>query len=818
MKEKLKNKFGQKIIVVIAAIIMLFNIIFPTNSYAADVGGVLLTPIVDLVCSIGDVVVVLMEQCVNGGETNSEAFSLSLNPFMESCKNVFVTLRPSYVTDGIVVDEIPEGATTKTENIDEMTGLLGNYHIPVYLYGPDQIFSNQADLLKINFFNPGSTSDSNTAYQLQDTIASWYKSLRNLTVVGLLCVLVYVGIRIIISTTAGDKAKYKQMLMDWLIALCLVFFLHYIMAFTVMITEEISNAISSGTTELYVTTQTWVDDVPTGTFKTNLIGYARFMTQSNTAQVEISYLIMYLALVIYTVIFTWIYLKRVLTIAFLTLIAPVVALTYPIDKMNDGKAQAFNAWLREYIYNVLIQPFHLIIYTTLVTSAMDLASTNIIYVIAALGFMLPAEKLLKKFFGFDKAGGGTLGSLASGAVLGSVVQKAAGAIASSSSKGSSKAVASSDVKLPEGDKQPRFDGDKVDLNNLNDLNGLDLEKGIETQEALGENIENNAKQIDDSTKNMEKEALEEKIADGQLTPDELTDEQKKQIGFYNDDENDNRTRTDNIDNSNNDDSENNVVESEIGRSPRTTFADANERFKRLDAKYGTKIRSAALATGKFAFKAGTGTLAAAVTMATGGGLAGGGTAFVLGSKAAGGIADSASGAYRGTVNAVKNMKNHHPIHAFKDTWNGNTRLEDEDARKARTKEFMKNDNNRDEIAKMLEKQNNYAPTQKEIETEMEGLREYANLGITDVKKAMKARKVAKEYGISDKQSAMIAAIGNEREITKEILNDEKKCQAQLKNLRHEYKEKGLDQKQADMVMEVLKAQNGVAHNLKKKKK
>ena len=26
--------------------------------------------------------------------------------------------------------------------------------------------------------------------------------------------------------------------------------------------------------------------------------------------------------------------------AFLTIIAPLVALTYPIDKMNDGKAQA----------------------------------------------------------------------------------------------------------------------------------------------------------------------------------------------------------------------------------------------------------------------------------------------------------------------------------------------------------------------------------------------------------------------------------------------------------------------------------------------
>ena len=39
--------------------------------------------------------------------------------------------------------------------------------------------------------------------------------------------------------------------------------------------------------------------------------------------------------------------------AFLTIIAPLVALTYPIDKINDGKAQAFNMWFKEYIFNLL---------------------------------------------------------------------------------------------------------------------------------------------------------------------------------------------------------------------------------------------------------------------------------------------------------------------------------------------------------------------------------------------------------------------------------------------------------------------------------
>lgn len=119
--------------------------------------------------------------------------------------------------------------------------------------------------------------------------------------------------------------------------------------------------------------------------------------------VRFPYVVMYVALVVYTIKFTWEYLKRAITMAFLTLMAPVVAITYPIDKLGDGKAQAFNMWLKEYIFNLLLQPFHLIIYTVFVESAINIAINNPIYAIFFLAFITPAEKLLRKFFGFDKS-------------------------------------------------------------------------------------------------------------------------------------------------------------------------------------------------------------------------------------------------------------------------------------------------------------------------------------------------------------------------------------------------------------------------------
>ena len=104
-----------------------------------------------------------------------------------------------------------------------------------------------------------------------------------------------------------------------------------------------------------------------------------------------AYLIIYIVLISFTVTFAFTYLKRVVMMAFLTIIAPFVAMTYPLDKMNDGKAQAFNMWLKEYLFNALIQPFHLILYTILIGSSVELARTNLIYAIAALWFLNQSE-------------------------------------------------------------------------------------------------------------------------------------------------------------------------------------------------------------------------------------------------------------------------------------------------------------------------------------------------------------------------------------------------------------------------------------------
>ena len=241
----------------------------------------------------------------------------------------------------------------------------------------------------------------------------------------MLSILVYIGIRIVLSTVASDKAKYLQMLKDWFIGLCLLFLMHYIMAFSVMIVEKLTDVVKTSVDKNgYVVVlesndkiKTAIEEIgqpdtistdPDGkeylSWPTNLMGSLRLQLQMEQYGAEyVGLSICFLMLCLFTLYFTITYLRRVLHLAFLTLIAPMVALTYCIDKLNDGKAQGFDKWFKEYIFNLLIQPMHLLLFYILVTSAFEFASTNVIYSIVAIGFMIPAEKLLRGLFGFEKA-------------------------------------------------------------------------------------------------------------------------------------------------------------------------------------------------------------------------------------------------------------------------------------------------------------------------------------------------------------------------------------------------------------------------------
>lgn len=511
-----KNSVIRKILIIILIALVLIIAITPNYSVYADTeviaeddlpdegngfGGTLLKVIVQLVDALADVVMGALNQFMLGTDAGSEMLD-------QKNQNIGNPDSWLYVNDNDEVDyEYKDGT------IDPTAIVGGEYKIPNFLYSPEAIFSNNIAALDVNFLNPNTyssvinssenaekASKSAASGVLGQTIADWYISFRNVAIVGLLSVLIYLGIRIVISSTAVDKAKYKEYLQNWVVALCLVFFMHFIMSGLLMITDEFNNLFAQDVNDNIVIS---IDNIK---FKTNLIGYVRFNAQSKSTQTSTAYSILYVTLVIYTVIFTFMYFKRFLYMAFLTMIAPLVAITYPIDKVGDGKAQAFNTWFKEYITHLILQPVHLILYIALVSSAMNLVKDNLIYGLVAIAFLIPAEKLIKKMFNLEGAQTTSgFGSFAGGALTMSGLNKVASALGGGKSKrGSDKSGKSSNSdELPDGKIRTQdrsflqsFNGDETKEND----SAKDTENNYNTNDPTNSGMNN-----DQSDDEMEKD-------------------------------------------------------------------------------------------------------------------------------------------------------------------------------------------------------------------------------------------------------------------------------------------------------------------------
>lgn len=213
-----------------------------------------------------------------------------------------------------------------------------------------------------------------------------------------------------ISTIASEKAMYKKMLVDWATSLALLFLLHYIIAFTFGCNEALIKAIATICENSNIDTlMEKLGDEALGIEIVSAVGA----------------MILYGLMIYQTISFMLSYMKRMLTIGFLIMISPLITITYSIDKVGDGKAQALNTWLKEFVYNVLIQPFHCILFASfadvafkvlgLGTSGWDSNLSSLILAVCCLQFIKTGEELVKKIFGFGQAS--SLATLAAGTMM-----------------------------------------------------------------------------------------------------------------------------------------------------------------------------------------------------------------------------------------------------------------------------------------------------------------------------------------------------------------------------------------------------------------
>lgn len=323
----------------------------------------------------------------------------------------WTTIIENFVTDmvndvtGTELKTTPAAGSTSTEESTQETDSLYTPDAKETVTGfftdknnrltVEKIIYNQVPIFDVNIFNIDEAGgqklkSDGTLATIKKNIAKWYYVFRNISIIGLLLVLLYIGIRMAVSTVASEKATYKRYLKDWIVSFVIVFCIHYVMIFILNVNEYLVDLMknSSPNSEyfLYETVRTKAYELK---FTSGIAGT-----------------IMYMVLVYLMIKYLFIYAKRYLTINILAIIAPIIGITYSIDKIKDNKSQSLMAWLKDFTFTTLLQSIHALLYTMFIPIALETSEDNIggiIFAFILLNFMAKADKIIINVFGM-KAG------------------------------------------------------------------------------------------------------------------------------------------------------------------------------------------------------------------------------------------------------------------------------------------------------------------------------------------------------------------------------------------------------------------------------
>ncbi len=241
---------------------------------------------------------------------------------------------------------------------------------------------NEVKLLDANYVIED--NGSSVSKTIKTSVFTWYYTVRIIAVVISLLVLLYIGMRMAFSTIADDKAKYKKMFVDWFFSFALLFILHYFITIVLTICEAIVALFGS---------------LDVKVFEQSLIFQLFNMMGSTTGWSYVGVILMYLVMVFYEIKFFLMYMKRLLMIGFLIVISPIITITYSIDKAGDGKAQAFETWMKEFLMFCFTQPLHAGLYLVFINTAYEIFEVAPFLAVLFFAMLSRSEKMFRNLFG-----------------------------------------------------------------------------------------------------------------------------------------------------------------------------------------------------------------------------------------------------------------------------------------------------------------------------------------------------------------------------------------------------------------------------------
>ncbi|MBQ8299354.1 MAG: hypothetical protein IJX99_05755, partial [Clostridia bacterium] len=262
---------------------------------------------------------------------------------------------------------------------------------------------------------------------LSETVNMTYSFFQKIAIVGYLIMLIYMGVRIMLASTGESLSQYKTLFMYWVIGVAILFLYPYVMKYTILLNNTFVEVIKDnrfvGTGSTYTVTPATMTateitddnkslvDVEFDDHPFNSDG-SDYMSQiANDAKVgkRFAMALAYLILTWQLVTLVVHYYKRLFMTGLLIAVFPLVTLFYAVDRIADGKSQAFNKWNKEFMINVLIQSFHAIVYVfvcgTVYATYDSTFGFDYILVVTGVTFLFTGEEIIRKIFSQESPSG-----------------------------------------------------------------------------------------------------------------------------------------------------------------------------------------------------------------------------------------------------------------------------------------------------------------------------------------------------------------------------------------------------------------------------
>jgi len=418
-----KNSLAKKLIIILVTLLV-FNVFYPSMSYAIDFGGILLEPVYWLLCSIYIPADLTMGAFITLDHflfSDISLWTVVLTGGWNAIANVVVGIGQAFGANWS-----DWGVTLGNYKLNNslwgaITGEYGDKTISDLFVGPDTIFKGDIPGLDANIFNyVNSGSSSNPWEKAAVAVAKFYVIIRNIAAIVMLAGLLYTGIQILLSSNIPTKkTQYLMLLQDWLIGMGILIFSHVIMVIIFELAESITGALNKS--------------LGIGGIKWYLVSNMMYSNDSTTQTIA---LLLYHWVQILTIIFAISYFKRFFWTCVLVVFAPVFPVMYAFGQQSK---QIYTNWLKEFILNAMVQPFHLVVYSVLIIMPLNMANaggwnwswenpSEVLYALMAMSMIRPAEKYLRRLFGMDK-GIANMASYDSGMKTVTDIGKAAMAVA-----------------------------------------------------------------------------------------------------------------------------------------------------------------------------------------------------------------------------------------------------------------------------------------------------------------------------------------------------------------------------------------------------